>query len=215
MFSDRNAVLPAILAADNGRSSWQPPDRGRVGLLLRDIDLVTLIHRATMPGPPLALDIDTVAGLGADREAVAFIVEKLGISVILTRRGPLADATAELGGLGLLQVLAFDSTGLNRSLDAHPRRAGVGTAVSPGLVLFHLRPDELAALPRPVLAYGFVEGVEMVEEMLGLADSVVVRPETASLMTADRMARRVGETDSEPIPTGFPRGVLTPADRVL
>lgn len=214
MASHEQIVLPAILAADNGHSSWQPPAGGHVGLLLRDIDLLALIHRATIPGPPLALDIDTVAGLGADREAVAFVVRTLGISVVLTRRGQLADAAVELGGLGLLQVLAFDSTGLNRSLDAHPRRPGVGTAVSPGLVLFHLRPEELAALPRPVLAYGFVEGVAIAQEMFGLADSIVVRPETASLLTSEWMARHAADTRPIPI-RSFADGVLTPANRVL
>jgi glycerol-3-phosphate responsive antiterminator len=213
--ASREILLPSILAADNGHSSWQPPEGGQVGLLLRDIDLETLIHRATMPGPPLALDIDTVAGLGADREAVAFVVRTLGISIVLTRRGGLADATAELGGLGLLQVLAFDSTGLNRSLDGHAGRPGVGTAVSPGLVLFHLRADELAGLPRPVLAYGFVEDVETADGLLGLAEGVVVRPDIASLMTAEHMAKRGAAAQLEPIRSGFGRGLLTPADRVL
>jgi len=184
LHSGRGLHLPKIYAAEGGRLYWEAPAGLDAGVLLRDTDLPTLIHRANVTGPELALDIDTVTGLGTDAAAVDFVVARLGIAVVLTRRPQLAALVAELGGLGLLQVLAFDSTGLNRALDGHPRRPGVGTAISPGLVLAHLHPAELAALPRPILAYGFVDTPEAARAILTTADSVVLRPEAASLMGA-------------------------------
>jgi glycerol-3-phosphate responsive antiterminator len=169
-----------VFAAADGRRDWSPPAGLDVGLLLRDTDLMALVRRATSPGPLLAVDIDSVAGLGGDDAAVEFVVERLGITVVLTRRPQLAVLVADLGHLSLLHVLAFDSTGLNRSLESHPRLPGVGTVVSPGLVLSHLRPAELASLPRPILAYGLIDTAEAAETILKDADSVAVRPDTAA-----------------------------------
>jgi len=177
--------LPPILVATNGRHDWEPPSSLEAGLLLRDTDLPALIHRASQTGPPLAVDIDTISGLEDDQVAVAFVVQRLGIEVILTRRPQLAAGAAALGGIGLLQVLAFDSTGLLRALVAHPRQPRVGTAISPGLVLAHLLPDELGRLPRPILAYGLIHTPDAAAAILSRADSVVVRPEVAEQMALE------------------------------
>jgi glycerol-3-phosphate responsive antiterminator len=174
--------LPPVLVATNGRHDWEPPSSLEAGLLLRDTDLPALIHRASQSGPPLAVDIDTISGLEDDQVAVAFVVQRLGIEVILTRRPQLAAGAAALGGIGLLQVLAFDSTGLLRALVAHPRQPRVGTAISPGLVLAHLLPEELGRLPRPILAYGLIHTSEAARAILARADSVAVRPEIAEQM---------------------------------
>lgn len=171
-----------VLVADDGRLDWSAPPGMDAGLLLRDTHLPALIRRATSPGPPLAVDIDSVAGLGSDDAAVDFVVGRLGINVVLTRHPQLAVRVAGLGHLSLLHLLAFDSTGLDRSLQAHPRRPGVGTVISPGLVLAHLRPGELASLPRPILAYGLIDDVEAVRDILARADGVVIRPDTAARM---------------------------------
>jgi glycerol-3-phosphate responsive antiterminator len=174
--------LPLVYVASDGRRDWEPPSTLEAGLLLRDTDLPALIHRASQPGPPLAVDIDTVSGLDDDQVAVAFVVQRLGIEVVLTRRPQLAAGAAALGGLGLLQVLGFDSTGLLRALVAHPRQPRVGTAMSPGLVLAHLLPEELGRLPRPILAYGLIHTPEAAGSILARADSVVVRPQIAEQM---------------------------------
>lgn len=174
--------LPLIYVASDGRHDWEPPSALEAGLLLRDTDLPALIHRASQSGPPLAVDIDTVSGLDADQVAVAFVIQRLGIEVVLTRRPQLAAGAAALGGLGLLQVLAFDSTGLLHALVAHPRQPRVGTAMSPGLVLAHLLPEELGRLPRPILAYGLIHTPEAARSILARADSVAVRPEIAEQM---------------------------------
>jgi glycerol-3-phosphate responsive antiterminator len=186
------AHLPLILAACDGRADWDAPPELDVGLLLRDTDLDVLIHRSMASVRPVAVDMDTIAGLGADESAVAFVVRTLGIGIVLTRRPQLAACAAELGGLGLLQVMAFDSTGLLRSLASHPRAPRVGTAVSPGLVLPHLRREEIAQLPRPILAYGLIESREAARAVIGCADSLAVRPATADAIAHD-FAQSIGE----------------------
>jgi glycerol-3-phosphate responsive antiterminator len=155
-----------------------PPELD-AGLLVRDTDLPTLIHRASQQGPSIAVDIDTISGLDADQAAVAFAVQRLGIGVVLSRRPQLVAGAAALGGVGLLQVLGFDSTGLLRALVSHPRQPRVGTAMSPGLVLSHLLPEELGRLPRPILAYGLIDSPEAGRLILARADSIVLRPELA------------------------------------
>lgn len=190
--------LPVVYVASDGRADWEPPSDLDTGLLLRDTDLPALIHRASREGPPLAVDIDTVSGLDADQVAVAFVVQRLGIEVVLTRRPQLAAGAAALGGLGLLQVLGFDSTGLLHALVAHPRQPRVGTAMSPGLVLAHLLPDELARLPRPLLAYGLVHTPEAAHAILARADSVVVRPQVAEEIVSVPAAAAAGYRRSVP-----------------
>ena len=98
---------------------------------------------------------------------------------MLTRRPQTAARIARLGCLALLHVMAFDSTGIARSLDGHPRVAGVGTVVSPGLVLPHMRPNEVERLPRPILAYGLIIEPADAWACLALADGIVLRPDAA------------------------------------
>jgi glycerol-3-phosphate responsive antiterminator len=174
--------LPRILVAVDGRRTLDRPVPPRSGLLLRDTELGVVCASATSGAFPLALDIDTVRGLGTDDAAVAFVVERLGIEIVLTRRPGTALRAAELGALGLLHVLAFDSTGLGRSLDGHPRADGVGTVVSPGLVLSHMSRSELEQLPRPILGYGLMTEPADVMACLRLADAVALRPAAAAAL---------------------------------
>ena len=180
-------ALPRVLVADDGRHPIDLPSGLDCGLLLRDTELSVVVARAASAPIPLAVDIDTVRGLGADEAAVEFIVRRLGIEIVLTRRSATAIHAAELGGLALLHVLAFDSTGLHRSLDGHPRTAGVGTVVSPGLVLSHMSAGELESLSRPILGYGLMVEPEDIDACLAIADGVVLRPEPARNYAATRV----------------------------
>jgi glycerol-3-phosphate responsive antiterminator len=179
--------LPAVLIASDGRHPVYPPPSLDAGVLVRDTDLAALVHRATSDCPPIAVDIDSVAGLGSDDAAVDFVTGRLGIGVVLTRRPQLAGRAAERGHLGLVHVFGYDSTGMARSLESHPRTAGVGSLLSPGLVIVHLRPDELADLPRPIVAYGLVEDAEDARACQALADAVVVRPALAAKLAAQEL----------------------------
>jgi glycerol-3-phosphate responsive antiterminator len=164
--------LPSVLLGVRA-GVWRPV-RGH-GLLLHHLDLDLLIHIVGQTDDPLVVDLDSVGGLSPDRRAAAFLIGRLGIGAIVTRHVPAATAAAAMGGLVLFRVFALDSTGLERSLAAHPRSPGIGTAVSPGLVLPYLPARDRAALPRPVVGYGLVRREEEVEACHRAgADSVVI-----------------------------------------
>jgi glycerol-3-phosphate responsive antiterminator len=185
----RFGFLPRILVASDGREPLLLPEPLLDAVLLRDLDLATLVAASGRARTPLAVDLDAVQGLNPDAAAVRFVTGELGIEVLLTRRPAMVAAAAELGALGLLHVFAFDSTGLGRSLEAHPRRPGVGTMISPGPVLAHLLPEDLARLPRPVVAYGLIGSAELARQLLHRADAVVLAPEVAI-----RLLGAAGET---------------------
>jgi glycerol-3-phosphate responsive antiterminator len=177
--------LPAILVASDGHYAVHPLSELDTGILVRDTDLATLVHRAASDCPPQAVDIDSIAGLGSDDYAVDFVTGRLDIEIVLTRRPQLAARAVERGRTGLIHVFAYDSTGLHRSLEGHPRTAGLGSVVTPGLVILHLRDDEVAAIPRPILAYGLIDEVEDARACLRVADAIVVRPGLAARLAAD------------------------------
>jgi glycerol-3-phosphate responsive antiterminator len=188
--------LPAVLIASDGRHPVHPLDGLDCGVLVRDTDLAALVHRAGSDCPPQAVDIDSVAGLGADDDAVEFVTRRLGIRIVLTRRPQVAANVAAVGGLGLVHVFAYDSTGMTRSLESHPRIDSVGSVLSPGLVIVHLRPDELGRVPRPLVAYGLLEDLDETLACAALADAIVVRPTVAARLAARaataEVAARVG-----------------------
>jgi glycerol-3-phosphate responsive antiterminator len=179
MDADSAIHLPRFLVADAGRNGTSPPPGLDAAILLRNTDLAALIDRSLESPVPPAVDLDTVRGLGSDAAAVEFLRRRLSIRIVLTRRPQAASAFAALGGLALLNVLAFDSTGLRRSLHAHPRGERVGTVISPGLVLQHMLPSEVALLVRPVVAYGLITTASDAFSCLDRANAVVVRPTVA------------------------------------
>jgi glycerol-3-phosphate responsive antiterminator len=184
MAPERDAVrLPAVLVTSDGRHPCRPPTNLDAGVLVRDTDLAALVHLVGSERPPDVLDIDSVAGLGGDDLAVDFVTERLGIRVVMTRRPQLAARAAERGHLGLTHVFAYDSTGMARSLESHARSANLGSVLSPGLVIVHLSPDEIARLPSPVVAYGFIDSVEDATACARLADAIVVRPAVAARLS--------------------------------
>lgn len=192
------AVLPRVFIATDGRERLPAP-RGLVtGILLRDTDLATLVSVAESGRPLLAVDLDSVEGMSADIAAARFVTGRLGFEIVATRRPALARWIADRGAIALLHVLSFDSTGLGRSLETHPR-AGVGTLVSPGPVLAHLAPADLAALAPPVVAYGLIESPEAARSLLEIADSVVVSSQCA--MAILRVDEATASSQDRPAPT--------------
>ena len=172
-------LLTPVFVATNGREAVVPPRGLEAGVLLRDLDLMTLIAAAGTATTTLAVDLDSVEGLNADAAAARFLAVDLGVDVVITRRPAVASRVAALGRIALLHVFAFDSTGLARSLEGHPREPGIGTVLSPGPVLDHLPVAEVERLPRPLVAYGFIETADRAWTLLECADSVVVRPACA------------------------------------
>jgi glycerol-3-phosphate responsive antiterminator len=172
--------LPRVLVATGAHEPMRLPPIGDVGVLYRDIELPSLLGAALSTGGVKAVDLDTVRGLLPDDDGVEFVMNRLSISIVITRRPQTAQHVAELGGLALLHMLAFDSTGVSRSLDSLPRSLGIGAVVSPGLVLPHMLPSEVRRLPRPLLAYGLIMESTDVVACLSLADGVVLGLDVAT-----------------------------------
>jgi glycerol-3-phosphate responsive antiterminator len=192
----RSVALPRVLVASNGRDLPGSPGPD-TGILLRDLDLETLADVAGMGLPRIAVDMDSVAGLNTDASAVRFVTRRLGIGIVMSRRPAVATRVAELGGLALLRIFAFDSTGLGRSLDGHPHHAGIGTVISPGPVLAHLSAEDIDHLPRPLVAYGLVDTPARVLALLRRADAVVVSAGCAMELAA---ASRATANPAAPAP---------------
>jgi len=165
--------LPRLLlaAADLPR---QPTPAG-AGILLRRLTLIDLVRLSATASFPLALDVDTVEGLAPDEAAIAFLRERLLVSIVITRRPALAARAPAFGCLPLLHVHCLDSTGLEHALAAHPGPP-VGTAISPGPVLAHLSAAHRSRLPRPLLAYGLMEGPADQDAALAAGADAVVLP---------------------------------------
>jgi glycerol uptake operon antiterminator len=170
--SGRPPDLPRLLLAGDERVVLQSP--GGVGLLLHDLDLLELVRISARPALPLAVDLDTVEGMAPDEVALEFLVQRLHVAIVITKRPHLAVRALALGCLPLLHVHCLDSTGLERALTAHPG-SPVGTAVSPGLILAQLAERQHRQLPRPLLAYGLLRSREESAAALAAgADGVVV-----------------------------------------
>jgi glycerol-3-phosphate responsive antiterminator len=174
-------TLPRVLVVDDGEPH-APIDGLPTGAFLRDLDLTGLISRASAIDGPWAVDVDTIRGLHADEAAARFVVQRLGAAVVVSRRTIVARAAATIGAVGLLAVHAFDSTGLRRIGESGAAPDGIGSLLSPGLVLPHLRRDELAVLPRPLVGHGLITRPADARACLELADAIVVRRDAARFL---------------------------------
>lgn len=173
--------LPRVLVVDDG-APHGPIDGLSTGTFLRDLDLATLVSRAPAIDGPWAVDVDSIRGLRADVAAARFVVERLAASIVVSRRMTVARAAASIGAVGLFAVHAFDSTGLRRIAGSASPPHGVGVLLSPGLVLPHLRHDELAVLPRPLVGHGLITRPADARACLELADAIVVRRDAARFL---------------------------------
>lgn len=177
-------TLPRVLIADDGGEPIRVPQMLRAGILLRDIDIAAVVRRAASDDSAIVIDLDSVRGMASDEAAADFVIDTLGVRIVMTRRAHVAAHVGSRGGLGLLHAFAFDSTGLTRALDGSPPLPGVGTVVSPGAVLPHMRPSELEQLARPIVAYGLLTRPADALDCLELAECVVLRQDVADELAA-------------------------------
>jgi glycerol-3-phosphate responsive antiterminator len=191
-------TLPRVLIADDG-APYERVEGIPTGAFLRDLDVEVLIARAATLEVPWAVDLDTIRGLKADEAAATFAVDRLGARAVVSRRPAVARAAAGLGAVGLIAVHAFDSTGLRRIAETGPAADGAGAILSPGLVLPHLRHDELAILPRPLVAHGLIVRPADALACLERADAIVVRRDAARYLGMS--LRRPAHRSRKPLTT--------------
>ncbi len=183
MFGRRHPELPTLFEASEGHAEWVVPPGLDAGLLLRDTTLSALVHHVGRPYV-VAVDVDTVEGLADDDSGLQFVYE-LGFRVLMTRHAHVACRFADMGGaMALMRISALDTSGLDRSIESHPGRAGIGTVLSPGLVLPHIPDAKRILLPRPLVAYGLVNTLEDIAVCLTFAEAVVVRHDTLLAVAA-------------------------------
>jgi glycerol uptake operon antiterminator len=181
--------LPRVLYSVRDRL---PPRGDGEGVLFHDLSLTELIRLSSASGRPAVVDVDSIEGLFPDAAALTFIVHRLGIRTVITRRPALALLAVRVGCLALLHVHCLDSTGFERALEGHPGKP-VGTAVSPGVVLEHLASGLRRSLPLPVVAYGLVRRREDVEAALAAgAAAVMTTPASGQPPLAARLRRGTG-----------------------
>jgi glycerol-3-phosphate responsive antiterminator len=178
-----------------------PVDGVPTGAFLRDLDLTAFITRAMSLEVPWAVDLDTIRGLRADESATAFAVRRLGAKAVVSRRRTVVRAATRMGAVGLLAVQAFDSTGLRRIAEAEPEPDSPlgGAILSPGLVIPHLRADELAILPRPLVGHGLIVRPSDALACLERADAIVVRRDAARFLGMS--LRRASQGSAGPLTT--------------
>ena len=181
-------TLPRVLVTDDGMPVVAV-DGLSTGVLIHDADLATLVDRAGAAAVPVAVDIDSIRGLKADEASLTFVVRALGAAIVITRRRALAERATEMGVVGLQSAQAFDSTGLRRSLPSGGTTVRAGTVVTPGLVVPHLRQEELDRLPRPVVAHGLIVRPADALACLARADAIVLRPDAARFLAASLAGR--------------------------
>jgi glycerol uptake operon antiterminator len=172
---EQRRTLPRILLSVRDHLPRSP--RQDAGVLFHDLSLSELIRLSAGVDRPRAVDLDTVEGLTPDAAALAFLTDRLGINIVVTRRPALALRALELGFLPLFRVHCLDSTGFERALEGHPGPP-VGTAVSPGLILAHMAPGQRASLPEPIVANGLMRTEEDVAAALAAGATAVVLEQT-------------------------------------
>jgi glycerol-3-phosphate responsive antiterminator len=190
--------LPRVLVADDG-VPHERVDGFPTGAFLRDLDLTAFITRAMSLEIPWAVDLDTIRGLRADDAATAFAVRRLGARAVVSRRRTVVRAATAMGAVGLLAVQAFDSTGLRRIAEVEPAESVGGAILSPGLVIPHLRADELEILPRPLVGHGLIVRPSDALACLERADAIVVRRDAARFLAMS--LRRASQPSGRPLTT--------------
>lgn len=171
--------LPRILVTGDGSNPWRSQVGVDAGPLLRDTSLDLLAAYADSLGRA-TVDIDSVEGLNSDDAGCEFLVRVLGIRSVITRRAATAMRLADLGARAFYHVHAVDSTAFESSMEKHPRAPEIGTVISPGLLVLHLREDQLDRLPRPLVAWGFIDAPEDALNCLRRCDAIAVDAEAAT-----------------------------------
>jgi hypothetical protein len=85
---EQRPTLPRILLSVRDHLPRSP--RQDAGVLFHDLSLSELIRLSAGVDRPRAVDLDTVEGLTPDAAALAFLTDRLGIQIVITRRPALA-----------------------------------------------------------------------------------------------------------------------------
>lgn len=130
--------------------------RAEVLFILRGngLDIAPFIRRIHDAGKLVAVHLDLIAGLRADRAGVAWLARS-GVDAIISSHGQLMPAVKQEGVVAIQRLLLVRRNQLRAAIAAIARAAPDFVEVLPGVIL----PDVIQLMPRfdvPLLAGGFI-----------------------------------------------------------
>jgi glycerol uptake operon antiterminator len=155
---------PATTTGEQYRRALASP--AQVVLILRanGLELAPFIAQAHGVGKLVAVHLDLVSGLRADRASVEWLAES-GVDAVVSARGHLMAAIKRERLTAIQRLLLVRKTHLSTGLSSVRRSEPDIVEVLPGVILpqvIHLLPD----LGRPLLAGGFVRTIQDVRALL-------------------------------------------------
>jgi glycerol uptake operon antiterminator len=130
--------------------------RAEVLFILRGngLDLASAVQRVHDADKLVAVHLDLIAGLRADRTGVAWLA-KSGVDAIISSHGQLMAAIKQEGAVAIQRLLLVRRNQMHAAVAAISRSSPDIVEVLPGVIL----PDVIHLLPRdavPLLAGGFI-----------------------------------------------------------
>jgi glycerol uptake operon antiterminator len=129
------------------------------------LDLAPLLRRIHDAGKLVAVHLDLVAGLRADRSGVDWL-DRSGSDAIISSHGQLMPAIRHAGMTAIQRLLLVRQSLLGAAVSAVTRSAPDIVEVLPGVILPNVI-GQLAELKMPLLAGGFIRTTDEVRAVLG------------------------------------------------
>ncbi|MGZ8514122.1 MAG: glycerol-3-phosphate responsive antiterminator [Candidatus Limnocylindrales bacterium] len=118
------------------------------------LDLAPVVHRIHDEGKFVAVHLDLIAGLRADRAGVAWLARS-GVDAIISSHGQLMPAIKQEGVIAIQRLLLVRQNQMHAAVAAISRSRPDIVEILPGVIL----PDIVHLLPKfnvPLLAGGFI-----------------------------------------------------------
>lgn len=130
--------------------------RAEVMFILRGngLDIAPAVRRIHDAGKLVAVHIDLIAGLRADRTGVAWLARS-GVDAIISSHGQLMPAIKQEGAIAIQRLLLVRQNQMHAAVAAISRSGPDIVEILPGVIL----PDIIHLLPKsnvPLLAGGFI-----------------------------------------------------------
>lgn len=118
------------------------------------LDIAPAVHRIHEAGKLVAVHLDLISGLRADRTGVAWLARS-GVDAIISSHGQLMPAIKQEGAIAIQRLLLVRQNQMHAAVAAISRSGPDIVEILPGVIL----PDIIHLLPKsnvPLLAGGFI-----------------------------------------------------------
>jgi glycerol uptake operon antiterminator len=140
-------------------------------------ELAGLLERAESRNIATYVNVDSIDGIHADNAGLRYLAERLSVTGVVSN-SPRVLSVAKGFGLETIQrIFAFDSTGLEATLESVDTTYVDLLDISPALVVPHIMPQLRLLLPQPFIASGLIQTSEQIQAILhaGACGAVVAR----------------------------------------